>query len=100
MEIGFVGLGKMGLNMVTRLQRDGHHIVAYDVIPDAVHAAGQIGATMAGSLEEMISDLNPPRVVWLMLPAGDITESVINDLSRFLSSGDVIVDGGNSNFHD
>ena len=100
MEIGFVGLGKMGLNMVTRLQRDGHHIVAYDVILDAVHAAGEIGATMTGSLEEMISDLSPPRVVWLMLPAGDITESVINDLSRFLSSGDIIVDGGNSNYHD
>jgi 6-phosphogluconate dehydrogenase len=100
MEIGFVGLGKMGLNMVTRIQRGGHQAVAYDVNPDAVEAAGEIGAIMTGSLEEMVSDLKPPRVIWVMVPAGDITESVINDLSKYIKTGDIVIDGGNSNFHD
>lgn len=100
MEIGFAGLGKMGLNMVTRIQRGGHQAVAYDVNPDAVEAAGEIGAIMTGSLEEMVSDLKPPRIIWVMVPAGDITESVINDLSKYIKTGDIVIDGGNSNFHD
>ena len=100
MQLGFVGLGKMGLNMVTRLVRGGHDVVAYDHAPEAVQRAVAAGARAADSLDALVERLDGPRAVWVMVPAGEPTESTVSALGRRLSSGDVIVDGGNSNFHD
>ncbi|RME26616.1 MAG: decarboxylating 6-phosphogluconate dehydrogenase [Candidatus Zixiibacteriota bacterium] len=100
MKLGFVGLGKMGLNMVTRLCRGGHEVVAYDVNPDAVKQAEANGAAGAASIPALVEQLSGPRVVWVMVPSGKITEDVINEVAQHLSAGDIIVDGGNSNFHD
>jgi 6-phosphogluconate dehydrogenase len=100
MQLGFVGLGKMGLNMVTRLERGGHDIVAYDRSTDAIGKAEAVKASGAGSLEDLVKALKAPRHVWVMVPAGDPTESTIDALSKLLSPGDVIIDGGNTNFHD
>jgi 6-phosphogluconate dehydrogenase len=100
MQLGFVGLGKMGLNMVTRLERGGHDIVAFDRSADAVSRAEAVKASGAGSLEDLVKKLSAPRHVWVMVPAGDPTESTIDALSKLLSPGDVIIDGGNTNFHD
>jgi len=100
MQLGFVGLGKMGLNMVTRLERGGHDIVAFDRSADAVSKAEAVKASGAGSLEDLVKALKAPRHVWVMVPAGDPTESTIDALSKLLSAGDVIIDGGNTNFHD
>ena len=100
MQIGFVGLGRMGLNMVTRLTRGGHQIVAYDRSADAVAKAEAIGATGAASLDAVVTALAVPRAVWVMVPAGDPTESTVSALADRLSAGDVIIDGGNTNFHD
>jgi 6-phosphogluconate dehydrogenase len=100
MQLGFVGLGKMGLNMVTRLLRGGHQIVAYDRSADAVLHAGTAGASGVSSLDDLIAALTPPRSVWVMVPAGPATESTVSDLAERLSAGDTIIDGGNTNFHD
>ena len=100
MQLGFVGLGKMGLNMVTRLTRGGHAIVAFDRSTDAVAKSVSAGATGAASLEELVAGLSAPRAVWVMVPAGDATESTISALAKLLSPGDTIIDGGNTNFHD
>jgi 6-phosphogluconate dehydrogenase len=100
MQIGFVGLGKMGLNMVTRLTRAGHTVVAYDRAADAVSRAQNEGARGAGSLQELVTGLVSPRAVWVMVPAGAPTESTIAALERLLAAGDMIVDGGNTNFQD
>ena len=100
MELGFVGLGRMGLNMVTRLQRGGHHVVAYDRSADAVARAGATGARGVGSLDAFVTSLTPPRTVWLMVPSGVATESTVTALASLLAADDVIVDGGNTNFHD
>jgi 6-phosphogluconate dehydrogenase len=100
MQLGFVGLGRMGLNMVTRLARAGHKVVAYDRSPEAVTRAATAGAEGAASLETLVSTLVAPRAVWLMVPAGDATESTVNALAPLLSAGDIVIDGGNSNFHD
>jgi 6-phosphogluconate dehydrogenase len=100
MQIGFVGLGRMGLNMVTRLVTGGHAVVAYDRSADAVARAGAAGAKGVSTLEALIAALAPPRAVWVMVPSGDPTESTVNALGRLLSAGDTIVDGGNTNFHD
>jgi 6-phosphogluconate dehydrogenase len=100
MQLGFVGLGKMGLNMVTRLIGGGHEIVVYDRDPSATSRAEAAGARGAGSLSALVSSLAAPRAVWVMVPSGDPTESTIAALADLLSSGDVIIDGGNSNFHD
>jgi 6-phosphogluconate dehydrogenase len=100
MQLGFVGLGRMGLNMVTRLARAGHTVVAYDRSPEAVTRAGAAGAEGAASLEALVSMLAAPKVIWLMVPAGDATESTVNALTSLLSGGDIVIDGGNSNFHD
>jgi 6-phosphogluconate dehydrogenase len=90
----------MGLNMVTRLTRGGHQIVAYDRSADAVAKAEAVGATGAASLDAVVTALAAPRAVWVMVPAGDPTESTVNALADRLSSGDAIIDGGNTNFHD
>ena len=100
MEIGFVGLGRMGLNMVTRLTRGGHTVVAYDRSAAAVTGAGDAGARGVNSLEALVGAMKTPRAVWVMVPAGGPTESTIEALAGLLSAGDTIVDGGNSNFHD
>jgi 6-phosphogluconate dehydrogenase len=100
MQLGFVGLGKMGLNMVTRLERGGHDIVAFDRSADAVSRATAVKASGAGSLEDLVKALAAPRHVWVMVPAGDPTESTIEALAALLSPGDVVIDGGNTNFHD
>lgn len=100
MKLGFVGLGKMGGNMVRRLLADGHEVVAWARGADAVAEAVSYGAVGATSLEDVVPRLSPPRVVWLMIPAGDPVESSIAALAPLLSRGDVIVDGGNSRFSD
>jgi 6-phosphogluconate dehydrogenase len=90
----------MGLNMVTRLTRGGHQIVAFDRSIEAIAHAHEAGARGVDSLEALVATLSAPRAVWVMVPAGDPTESTVNGLSRLLSPGDVIIDGGNTNFHD
>jgi 6-phosphogluconate dehydrogenase len=100
MQLGFVGLGRMGLNMVTRLARAGHTVVAYDRSPEAVTRAAAAGAEGAASLEALVSTLAAPKAIWLMVPAGDATESTVNALAALLSADDIVIDGGNSNFHD
>ncbi|MFN2593576.1 MAG: phosphogluconate dehydrogenase (NAD(+)-dependent, decarboxylating) [Actinomycetota bacterium] len=100
MRIGMVGLGRMGANMSVRLMEGGHEIVAFDVNPDAVAAVEKDGAVGASSLEDLVSKLEAPRSVWVMVPAGDITESTIDNLGDALSAGDTIIDGGNSRYSD
>jgi len=100
MQLGIVGLGRMGANMARRLMRDGHEIVAYDVNPDAVSELAGEGAEGASSLADLASKLSAPRSVWVMVPAGDITEQTIDGLAGVLESGDAVVDGGNSYYRD
>jgi 6-phosphogluconate dehydrogenase len=100
MELGLVGLGRMGANMARRLMGDGHRIVAYDVDPEAVSALTDEGAEGAASLQELASKLSAPRSVWAMVPAGEITERTIDDLASVLEPDDAIVDGGNSYYRD
>jgi 6-phosphogluconate dehydrogenase len=100
MELGLIGLGRMGANMAQRLLGGGHRIVAYDRDPEAVHAVTNAGAAGAGSLEELVRKLSPPRAVWLMVPAGAPVEQTIHSLAPLLSPGDVIIDGGNSYYKD
>jgi 6-phosphogluconate dehydrogenase len=100
MELGLVGLGRMGANMARRLMRDGHRIVAYDVNPDAIAELEKDGAEGAASLEEMASKLSAPRSVWVMVPAGEITEKTVEAVAAVLEPGDAIVDGGNSYYRD
>jgi 6-phosphogluconate dehydrogenase len=100
MQLGMVGLGRMGSNLVRRLIRDGHRCVAYDVNPDAVTALAAEGATGAGSLAEFVAALEAPRTVWIMVPAGEITSSTIAELAAHLEPGDVVIDGGNTYYRD
>jgi 6-phosphogluconate dehydrogenase len=100
MELGLVGLGRMGANMARRLMRDGHRCVVYDVDPGAVAALAAEGADAASSLQDLASKLEPPRSVWIMVPAGEITERTVEDVASVLESGDAIVDGGNSYYRD
>jgi 6-phosphogluconate dehydrogenase len=100
MELGMVGLGRMGANMARRLMRDGHRIVAFDVNPEAVEQLAGEGADGAASLQELASKLSAPRSVWVMVPAGDITEKTVTDVAAALEAGDAIVDGGNSYYRD
>jgi 6-phosphogluconate dehydrogenase len=100
MRLGMVGLGRMGGNMTVRLQRKGHEVVAFDPSAEAVDRAVQAGANGASSLADLIKQLDPPRVVWIMVPAGDITERTLEDLRGLLEAGDVVIDGGNSHFTD
>ncbi len=100
MKLGFVGLGKMGGNMVERLLQGGHQVVAYARSEDSIRQAESRGAAGARSLEELAGKLERPRVVWLMIPAGKPVEETIARLSGLLSADDVVVDGGNSRFSD
>ncbi len=100
MEIGMVGLGKMGANMAQRLIQHGHRVVAFDLSEDNVLALEKKGAVGAASLEDLVEQLAPPRHVWIMVPAGKPTASVIQSLALLFSPGDTIIDGGNSNYKD
>jgi 6-phosphogluconate dehydrogenase len=95
-----IGLGRMGANMTTRLQRGGHQVVAYDRDPTAVQRTAADGATGASSLNDLVAKLKAPRAVWIMVPAGDPTDSTIGALLELLQPGDVIIDGGNSRWTD
>jgi len=100
-QIGFIGLGRMGGNMVARIKRDSEHdVVAFDMGADAVAKAVEHGARGAGSLEELVSMLDAPRTVWIMVPAGDPTQQTVDALAALLEPGDTIVDGGNSKWTD
>ncbi len=100
MQLGMVGLGRMGAGLVRRLMRDGHRCVAYDVNPDAVAAMEAEGAVGARTLEEFAAKLERPRAAWVMVPAGPITDQTIAALAEVFEAGDVIIDGGNSHYHD
>ena len=100
MHIGFVGLGRMGGNMTRRLATAGHAVVAWDRNPDAVHTAASAGVSGASSLDDLVAQLQAPRGVWVMVPAGGPTEDTVNALAARLSAGDVVIDGGNTHFKD
>jgi 6-phosphogluconate dehydrogenase len=100
MELGFIGLGKMGMNMVTRLQQGKHRVVAYDRTTDLIKQAEGVGGVGATSLEDLVGKLKAPRIVWVMVPSGAPTEETVGKVAALLSSGDIIIDGGNTNFHD
>ncbi len=100
MQLGMVGLGRMGAGIVRRLMKDGHRCVGYDVFPDAVKALEADGAVGAMSLEEFAAKLEKPRTVWVMVPAGEITDKTIHSVAEVLEAGDVITDGGNTYYHD
>jgi 6-phosphogluconate dehydrogenase len=100
MQIGMIGLGKMGGNMVTRLLQGKHAVVVHDLSEEAIARAAAEGATGARSLEELVAALPAPRAVWVMVPAGAPTEATVEAVAALLAKGDVIVDGGNSNYKD
>jgi 6-phosphogluconate dehydrogenase len=100
MQLAMIGLGRMGGNMVERLMRKGHELVVYDQSAEAVGKYEKLGAKGGRDLAAVVKTLAPPRVVWIMVPAGDATEGTITALKASLSPGDIIIDGGNSNFHD
>jgi 6-phosphogluconate dehydrogenase len=100
MELAMIGLGKMGLNMSTRLVRGGHRVIGHARTAETVASAVKLGAEGAHSLAEAVGKLGAPRIIWLMIPAGKITDATIEELSSLLSKGDIVIDGGNSNYKD
>ena len=100
MQIGMIGLGRMGGNMAQRLLNGGHDVVAFDLNPDAVKAASAKGATGAGSIAHLVERLDAPRAVWIMVPSGPATDDTVTSLSEALSPGDTVIDGGNSYYKD
>jgi 6-phosphogluconate dehydrogenase len=100
MQLAMIGLGRMGGNMVERLMRDGHKLVVYDRSAETMAKYEKLGATSAADLAKVVQALAAPRVIWIMVPAGDPVDQTIATLKPLLSPGDVIIDGGNSNFHD
>lgn len=100
MELGMIGLGKMGANMTNRLLKGGHQMVVYNRTFSAVKKAEKDGAVGSTSLEDLVDKMTAPRAIWIMVPAGDPTETVVNSLVSLLSSGDIVIDGGNSNYKD
>jgi 6-phosphogluconate dehydrogenase len=99
-QLGMVGLGRMGSNLVRRLMRDGHECVVYDVNPEPIKQLEGEGSTGASSLKELAEKLDAPRAVWVMVPAGEITETTVHEVADVLDSGDAIIDGGNSYYRD
>src|ERR1043166_1886366 len=100
MKLAMIGLGRMGGNMVERLMRNGHKLVVFDRSADAVAKYEKLGATSAADLKKVVDALASPRIIWIMVPAGDPVDQTIDTLTPMLSPGDIIIDGGNSNFHD
>jgi 6-phosphogluconate dehydrogenase len=100
MQIAMIGLGRMGANMAQRLMKGGHNVVGYDPADAARKALEQKGAESAASLKELVAKLKTPRVIWLMVPAGEITDGTITSLTPLLAPGDTLIDGGNSNYRD
>jgi len=100
MKIAMIGLGKMGANMAQRLVKGGHQVVGYDLNEAAIQAAEAFGAEGARTLDEVAAKLPQPRAAWVMVPAGKPTEATINALADRFSPGDIIIDGGNSNYKD
>lgn len=100
MELGFIGLGKMGMNMVTRLRRDQHRVVVYDRSNDLIKQAEGLGCIGSSSLADLVGKLSAPKAVWVMVPSGAPTEETIKAVAALLQPGDTIVDGGNTRFHD
>ncbi len=100
MKVGMVGLGRMGANMAVRLLHGEHDVTAYDVNPEAAKKLATDGARSVTSLEDLVADLTAPRVTWIMVPAGEITDQTVNALARLLDPGDIVVDGGNSHYTD
>jgi 6-phosphogluconate dehydrogenase len=100
MQLGMVGLGRMGANMTRRLMRGGHSLVVSDLSADSVKQLGSEGATGSSSLEDLVSKLKPPRAVWIMVPSGEPTETTVHKLADHMQAGDAIIDGGNSYFKD
>ena len=100
LELGMVGLGRMGANLVRRAMLDGHRCAGTDVSADAVHALSGEGMTAAASAAELVTKLEAPRVVWVMVPAGEITERAVAELGSLLEPGDTVIDGGNTRYHD
>ena len=100
MQLGMVGLGRMGANLVRRLMRDGHDTVVYDVNEAPINELAKEGATPAHTLDDFVASLTTPRAVWIMVPAGEITERTVDDLAARLEPGDIIIDGGNSYYRD
>jgi 6-phosphogluconate dehydrogenase len=99
-DIGMIGLGRMGANMTQRLIEGGHRVVVTDLNPAAVSAAGKAGAAAASSLDDLVATLAPRRAIWIMVPSGDPVQATVDALERLLAPGDIVVDGGNSNYHD
>jgi len=99
-QLGMIGLGRMGGNIVRRLMQHGHTSVVYDVNPENVAQLAKEGATPSKSLSHLVEQMPKPRAVWVMLPAGEITAQTISELSELLEAGDILIDGGNSNFQD
>ncbi len=100
MEIAMIGLGKMGGNMVSRLLRGGHRVIVHNRSPEPVNVAVAEGAVAATSFEDAVAMMTPPRAVWIMLPAGEVTEEAVRRFSNLMDVGDVLIDGGNSNYKD
>ena len=100
MQLGMIGLGRMGANLTRRLMRDGHDLVVYDVNADAVKTLQDEGATGTTTLEDFVAALRPPRAAWVMVPAGEITESTVQATAAHMEAGDIIIDGGNSYYRD
>jgi 6-phosphogluconate dehydrogenase len=100
MTLGLIGLGKMGANMTRRLLDDGHRVVGFDLDADAVREVEAAGADGADDLKGLVARLDPPRVCWLMVPAGEAVDATLDDLTPLLADGDIVVDGGNSNYQD
>ncbi len=100
MQIGMIGLGRMGANMARRMMRDGHELVVFDLNPDNVATLASEGAVGADSMDDFVARLNQPRVAWIMVPSGDPTEHTVKELASRMDTGDIIIDGGNSYYKD
>src|SRR5579862_5931401 len=100
MQMGMVGLGRMGANMTRRLLRGGHQVVVSDLSPDTVKQIAGEGATGSSSLDDFVNKLTAPRAAWVMVPSGDPTEKTVQTLLSQMQAGDTIIDGGNSYFKD
>jgi 6-phosphogluconate dehydrogenase len=100
MKVGMVGLGRMGANMAVRLLQGEHDVTAYDVNPEAARKLATHGARPVAALEDLVADVTAPRVTWIMVPAGEITDQTLHALAHLLEPGDIVVDGGNSHYSD